>query len=183
METENIYEEKNKAILVGLNNTGKRESIDIEISMDELKELAKAAGAEVLSMAIQNRPAIDVTYFIGKGKVDEIKQLCETLEANMIIFNDELSGSQIRNLEEAIGVDVIDRTALILDIFAQRARTKEGKLQVELAQLKYRMPRLMGLGRQLSQQGAGIGTRGPGEKKLETDRRHIFVYLLFKFTQ
>jgi len=173
METENIYIEKTKAILVGLNNTVKRESIDIEVSMDELNELVKAAGAEVLSIAIQNKSAIDVTYFIGKGKVDEIKQLCETLEANMVIFNDELSGSQIRNLEEAIGVDVIDRTAVILDIFAQRARTKEGKLQVELAQLKYRMPRLKGLGRQLSQQGAGIGTRGPGEKKLETDRRHI----------
>nr|WP_246579344.1 GTPase HflX [Alkaliphilus flagellatus] len=159
--------------MVGLNNTGKKESIDIEISMNELSELTKAAGAEVLSIAIQNRPAVDVTYFIGKGKVDEIKQLCETLEADMVIFNDELSGSQIRNLEETLGVDVIDRTALILDIFAQRARTKEGKLQVELAQLKYRMPRLIGLGRQLSQQGAGIGTRGPGEKKLETDRRHI----------
>ncbi|MBU5677662.1 GTPase HflX [Alkaliphilus sp. MSJ-5] len=168
-----MYEKKSKAILVGLNNTGKKESIDIEISMNELSELTKAAGAEVLSIAIQNRPAVDVTYFIGKGKVDEIKQLCETLEADMVIFNDELSGSQIRNLEETLGVDVIDRTALILDIFAQRARTKEGKLQVELAQLKYRMPRLIGLGRQLSQQGAGIGTRGPGEKKLETDRRHI----------
>ncbi len=173
MEIENIYEKKSKAILVGLNNTGKKESIDIEISMNELSELTKAAGAEVLSIAIQNRPAVDVTYFIGKGKVDEIKQLCETLEADMVIFNDELSGSQIRNLEEALGVNVIDRTALILDIFAQRARTKEGKLQVELAQLKYRMPRIIGLGRQLSQQGAGIGTRGPGEKKLETDRRHI----------
>jgi len=173
VEIENIYEKKSKAILVGLNNTGKKESIDIEISMNELSELTKAAGAEVLSIAIQNRPAVDVTYFIGKGKVDEIKQLCETLEADMVIFNDELSGSQIRNLEEALGVNVIDRTALILDIFAQRARTKEGKLQVELAQLKYRMPRIIGLGRQLSQQGAGIGTRGPGEKKLETDRRHI----------
>lgn len=173
METENIFEEKTKVILVGLNNTGKREDIDIETSMEELKELAKAAGAEVLAIATQNRPAVDVTYYVGKGKVDEVKQLCESLEANMVIFNDELSGSQIRNLEEALGVTVIDRTALILDIFAQRARTKEGKLQVELAQLKYRMPRLIGLGRQLSQQGAGIGTRGPGEKKLETDRRHI----------
>lgn len=168
-----MQEVKPRAILVGLNNTGKKESIDIETSMAELNELAKAAGAETLSIATQNRPSVDVTYFIGKGKVDEIKQLCETLEANMVIFNDELSGSQIRNLEDAIGVDVIDRTALILDIFAQRARTKEGKLQVELAQLKYRLPRLIGLGRQLSQQGAGIGTRGPGEKKLETDRRHI----------
>jgi len=174
MEIENIEDKEiTKAILVGLNNTGKREKIDIEVSMEELEELAKAAGAQVLATAIQSRPAVDVTYFIGKGKVEEIKELCENLEANMVIFNDELSGSQIRNLEEEIGVDVIDRTALILDIFAQRASTKEGKLQVELAQLKYRMPRLIGLGRQLSQQGAGIGTRGPGEKKLETDRRHI----------
>lgn len=168
-----MQEEKQRVILVGLNNTGKRENIDIEASMDELNELAKAAGAEVLAMAIQNRPFVDVTYYIGKGKVDEIKQLCEALDVGMIIFNDELSGSQIRNLENVLGVDVIDRTILILDIFARRASTKEGKLQVELAQLKYRLPRLIGLGKQLSQLGAGIGTRGPGEKKLETDRRHI----------
>ena len=168
-----MQEEKQRVILVGLNNTGKRENIDIEASMDELNELAKAAGAEVLATAIQNRPFVDVTYYIGKGKVDEIKQLCEALDVGMIIFNDELSGSQIRNLENVLGVDVIDRTILILDIFARRASTKEGKLQVELAQLKYRLPRLIGLGKQLSQLGAGIGTRGPGEKKLETDRRHI----------
>ena len=168
-----MQEEKQRVILVGLNNTGKRENIDIEASMNELNELAKAAGAEVLATAIQNRPFVDVTYYIGKGKVDEIKQLCEALDVGMIIFNDELSGSQIRNLENVLGVDVIDRTILILDIFARRASTKEGKLQVELAQLKYRLPRLIGLGKQLSQLGAGIGTRGPGEKKLETDRRHI----------
>ncbi|HZK38443.1 MAG TPA: GTPase HflX [Clostridia bacterium] len=168
-----MQEEKQRVILVGLNNTGKRENIDIEASMDELNELAKAAGAEVLATAIQNRPFVDVTYYIGKGKVDEIKQLCEALDVGMIIFNDELSGSQVRNLENVLGVDVIDRTILILDIFARRASTKEGKLQVELAQLKYRLPRLIGLGKQLSQLGAGIGTRGPGEKKLETDRRHI----------
>ncbi len=168
-----MQEEKQRVILVGLNNTGKGENIDIEVSMNELNELAKAAGAEVLATATQNRPFVDVTYYIGKGKVDEIKQLCETLDANMIIFNDELSGSQIRNLENVLGVDVIDRTILILDIFAHRASTKEGKLQVELAQLKYRLPRLIGLGKELSQLGAGIGTRGPGEKKLETDRRHI----------
>ncbi len=173
MEITNDFQEKNKAILVGLNNTSKKEEIDIETSMEELIELVKADGIEVLATAVQNKPSIDATYFIGKGKVEEIKRLIENLEANMIIFNDELSGSQIRNLEEAIGVTIIDRTALILDIFAKRANTKEGKLQVELAQLKYRIPRLIGLGRQLSQQGAGIGTRGPGEKKLETDRRHI----------
>lgn len=168
-----MQEEKQKAILVGLNNTRKKENTDIEASMDELNELAKAAGAEVLTIIIQNRPSVNPAYFIGKGKVNEIKQLCEAFDANMVIFNDELSGSQISNLEDILDVNVIDRTVLILDIFAQRASTKEGKLQVELAQLKYRLPRLIGLGRQLSQLGAGIGTRGPGEQKLETDRRHI----------
>ncbi|NLK91046.1 MAG: GTPase HflX [Clostridiales bacterium] len=168
-----MQDEKQRVILVGLNNTGEKESVDIEASMEELGELAKAANAEVLAIAIQNRPSIDAAYYIGKGKAEEIKQLCETLGVNMVIFNDELSGSQIRNLEDILNVNVIDRTVLILDIFAQRANTKEGRLQVELAQLKYRLPRLIGLGRQLSQLGAGIGTRGPGEQKLETDRRHI----------
>ncbi len=173
MGIEIMQEEKQRVVLAGLNNTGEKESVDIEASMEELNELAKAANAEVLAIAIQNRPSIDATYYIGKGKVEEIKQLCETSEADMVIFNDELSGSQIRNLEDILNVNVIDRTVLILDIFAQRANTKEGRLQVELAQLKYRLPRLIGLGKQLSQLGAGIGTRGPGEQKLETDRRHI----------
>ncbi|MDR5660082.1 GTPase HflX [Serpentinicella sp. ANB-PHB4] len=164
---------KQKAILIGLNNTHKPSEIDIEASVDELEELAKTAGAEVLIKTIQNRPSVDVTYYIGKGKVEELKQLSLDYDANLVIFNDELSGSQIRNLEEALGIDVIDRTTLILDIFAQRAQTKEGKLQVELAQLKYRLPRLVGLGKELSRLGGGIGTRGPGEKKLETDKRHI----------
>jgi len=174
METNEVLEKvQQKAILVGFNNTSKPENIDIESSMDELEELAKTAGVEVLVRVIQNKAGIDVKYYIGKGKVEEIKQFSQDHNANVIIFNDELSGSQIRNLEEAIGIDVIDRTALILDIFAQRALTKEGRLQVELAQLKYRLPRLAGLGRQLSRIGGGLGTRGPGEKKLETDRRHI----------
>ncbi|ABR48383.1 GTP-binding protein, HSR1-related [Alkaliphilus metalliredigens QYMF] len=175
METENLQSNKRPvAVLVGLNTTGKRKNdFDIEESMDELKELAKAAGADVEAIVIQNRPAVDVTYYIGKGKVEEIKVFCDSVEADMVIFNDVLSGSQIRNIEAAMDIDVIDRTTLILDIFAQRAQAKEGKLQVELAQLKYRMPRLKGLGKQMSKQGAGIGTRGPGEKKLETDRRHI----------
>lgn len=110
---------------------------------------------------------------IGKGKVEEVAKLAANMEADVVIFNDELTGMQLRNLEDAIGVRVIDRTILILDIFAARADSKEGKLQVELAQLKYRMPRLTGFGKSLSRQGGGIGTRGPGEKKLETDRRHI----------
>ena len=174
METNEIMErEVQRAILVGFNNTSKIENIEIESTMDELEELAKTAGAEVLARIIQNKASIDAKYYIGKGKVEEIKQFSLDNDANVVIFNDELSGSQIRNLEEAIGIDVIDRTALILDIFAQRAQSKEGKLQVELAQLKYRLPRLTGLGNQLSRLGSGIGTRGPGEKKLETDRRHI----------
>lgn len=171
MQTQEVIH--NRAILVGMNHTGRHEEIDIEASMIELDELAQAAGVEVLATTIQNRSAVNVALYIGKGKVEEVRNLSETLEANLIIFNDELSGSQIRNLEESIGVDVIDRTTLILDIFAQRATSKEAKLQVELAQLKYRLPRLTGLGKKLSRLGAGIGTRGPGETKLETDRRHI----------
>ncbi len=165
-----------KALLVGLNITTmlkKQDDIDIEVSMEELEELVKAAGGQVVEKIIQNKLARDVAYYIGKGKAEEIKNYCETLDINLVVFNDELSGAQIRNLEEVIGVRVIDRTALILDIFAQRALTKEGKLQVELAQLKYRLPRLYGLGKEMSRTGAGIGTRGPGEQKLEIDKRHI----------
>lgn len=170
---ENVDKEKHIAVLVGMNHTGRNYEIDIEASMIELEELAEAAGVEVVATAIQNRAAVNAVFYIGKGKVEEIKSLCEAEGANLVVFNDELSGSQIRNLEEVFGIDVIDRTALILDIFALRASSKEAKLQVELAQLKYRLPRLSGLGRKLSRLGAGIGTRGPGETKLETDRRHI----------
>lgn len=173
MEMETKDEIQYQAVLVGLNQTRIKEEIGIESSMDELAELAQAARVEVLALSIQNRPMVDAALFIGKGKVEEIRDLCKAHGANLVIFNDELSGSQIRNLEELIGVDVIDRTTLILDIFARRATTKEAKLQVELAQLKYRLPRLTGLGNKLSRLGAGIGTRGPGETKLETDRRHI----------
>ena len=130
-----------KAVLVGLNittNVKKIDDIDINESMAELKELVKAAGAEVLASVIQNKPARDAAYFIGKGKVEEIRDYCHMLGATMIVFNDELSGAHMRNIEDVTGLKVIDRTALILDIFAQRALSKEGKLQVELAQLKYR---------------------------------------------
>lgn len=168
-----INEIEQRAILVGLSTGSKNEVTTIESSMEELKELAKAAGAKVLDVTIQNKQRIDVTYYIGKGKAEEVQILCRALDANLVIFNDELSGAQIRNLEELIGVTVIDRTTLILDIFAHRAQSKEGKLQVELAQLRYRLPRLVGLGASLSRTGAGIGTKGPGEKKLELDRRHI----------
>lgn len=167
---------KEVAILVGINlksNTKKDDNIDIDDSMEELKDLAEAAGAEVAGILVQNKDTIDKAFFVGKGKVEEIKEYADKLEANLVIFNDELSGSQIRNIEQVLGVKVIDRTTLILDIFASRALSREGKLQVELAQLRYRLPRLVGMGTQMSRTGAGIGTRGPGEKKLEKDRRHI----------
>lgn len=165
-----------KALLVGLNITNvfkKEDKIDIYDSMDELEELAKAAGAEVVEKIIQNKESRDVALYIGKGKLEEIKNYCESLDVNVIIFNDELSGAQMRNLEDLLNVKVVDRTALILDIFAQRALSREGKLQVELAQLRYRLPRLTGFGKEMSKTGAGIGTRGPGEQKLEVDKRHI----------
>ncbi|MBN2260016.1 MAG: GTPase HflX [Clostridiales bacterium] len=159
-----------KAILVGI-SFGRD---DIENSMEELKNLAEAAGATVLDQLMQNRDKVDATFYIGKGKVEEIKNVAEFHGANLIIFNDELSGAQIRNLESAIEMKVIDRTALILDIFALRANSRVAKLQVELAQLKYRLPRLTGLGKSLSRLAGGIGTRGPGEQKLELDRRKIY---------
>ena len=168
-EQGNVLErEVPKAILVGVSTGG-----DISCSMEELSALANAAGAEVLGEMVQNLERFNSATLIGKGKLDELKDLCASMDADLIIFNDELSGMQLRNVEEATGVKVIDRTILILDIFASRAVSKEGKLQVELAQLQYRMPRLLGFGKSLSRLGGGIGTRGPGEKKLETDRRHI----------
>ncbi len=128
---------------------------------------------DVAGEMIQNKERPNAATYIGKGKVDELAEMCAAMEADTVIFNDELSGMQLRNLEEKLEVRVIDRTMLILDVFASRAVSREGKLQVELAQLQYRLPRLTGLGKALSRLGAGIGTRGPGEKKLETDRRHI----------
>ena len=171
-----MEDKKERALLVGLNitSTARRiDDIDINESMDELKELAKAAGAEVVGSLIQNRQSRDSAFYVGKGKVEEIKAYSDSLQATVVIFNDELSGAHIRNIEEVVGIKVIDRTTLILDIFAQRALSKEGKLQVELAQLNYRLPRLYGMGGQMSRTGAGIGTRGPGEQKLEIDKRNI----------
>lgn len=162
---------RERAILVGLGD--EREAIDIEYSMHELAELADAAQAEVVGTIVQNKRVIEVATYIGSGKVQEVKMLAEANDANLIIFNDELSGSQIRNLEKEIGMKVIDRTALILDIFALRATSRTSKLQVELAQLGYRLPRLTGYGSALSRLGGGIGTRGPGEQKLEIDKRRI----------
>lgn len=163
-----IREDEYKAILVGL-----QRDEDISYSMEELEGLAQAAGARVLGHMVQNLERPNTATLIGKGKVEELAQMVSAMEADMVVFNEELTGMQLRNLEDAVGVRVIDRTILILDIFASRATSKEGKLQVELAQLKYRMPRLTGFGKSLSRLGGGIGTRGPGEKKLETDRRHI----------
>lgn len=158
-----------RAILIGA-DTGE---YDAESSMDELSELAKTAGAEELARVLQKREAYEPATVIGEGKLAEVKELCGSLGAELLIFDCELTASQIRNVEDETDVRVIDRTMLILDIFAGRAVSREGKLQVNLAQLKYRLPRLMGIGASLSRLGGGIGTRGPGETQLETDRRHI----------
>ena len=157
-----------RAILVGISFEE-----DTGASMKELEGLAEAAGAQVLGQMVQSRERPDKATYLGKGKVEELAEMCGNMEANTVIFNNELSGAQIRNLENAVGVTVLDRTILILDIFAERASSAEGRLQVELAQLQYRLPRLAGFGKSLSRTGGGIGTRGPGEKKLEIDRRHI----------
>lgn len=163
-------DQNEKVILVGgLNN----DTYSAEESLKELKELAETAGAEVVYNVVQNKSKVDKAYYIGSGKAREISLLRQNLMADTVIFDDELTGAQVRNLEELIGCKVIDRTTLILDIFAQRAKSRDGKIQVELAQLKYRLPRLVGFGLNLSRTGGGIGTRGPGEKKIELDRRHI----------
>ena len=160
---------KEYALLVSV-DTGE---FDAEVSINELEELAHTAGAEVVGKVIQKKEAPEKATFVGIGKLAEIIAFCETQEVDLLIFDSELSPSQQRNLEKLTKVRVIDRTMLILDIFAARARTSEGKLQVELAQLKYSLPRLAGQGIALSRLGGGIGTRGPGETKLESDKRHI----------
>lgn len=162
-------EDKERCLLVAVQLTSDEEEND----MVELEELVEAADGVVISSVIQNRHGIDNRFYVGQGKVEEIAGYVKELEIDTVIFNDELSGSQIRNIEEIVDAKVIDRTNLILDIFASRALTKEGQLQVELAQLKYSLPRLIGLNKNLSRQGGGIGSKGPGEKKLETDRRRI----------
>jgi len=145
---------------------------EVEDSIEELAQLAESAGARVSQMVIQERGGLDSRLLIGKGKAQELKKVCQD-GIDLVVFDDDLTGTQQRNLEELLGVKVIDRPGLILDIFAQRARTKEGKLQVELAQLNYLLPRLVGAWDRLSRLGGGIGTRGPGETKLEVDRRRI----------
>ena len=170
----NESQEKEKAILVGLSCPVFKpgEAAD-EATLAELEALVETAGGEPVASVLQNRPAPDARTFIGEGKCEEIRALADAHEAALIIFDNELSPSQMHNLESLTGCTVLDRSALILDIFAQRARTGEGKLQVELAQYQYILPRLSGLGRAMSRLGGGIGTRGPGESKLESDRRHI----------
>ena len=168
-ELKDTAEHKTRAVLVSA-DTGE---FDAERSIDELEELAKTAEAEVVAKVIQKRPAYDSATCIGSGRLEELAGECEALEAELIIFDCELTAVQVRNIEKILDIRVIDRTTLILDIFAQRALSREGKLQVELAQQRYRLPRLAGKGVQLSRLGGGIGTRGPGETKLETDKRHI----------
>jgi GTP-binding protein HflX len=163
-----------RAILVGLNaDCFKPEETATYETLDELEALLETAGGTCEAKVLQNRKTPDPHSFIGEGKAQEVCELLENTGANMVIFDNELSPSQIRALEEITGVTVLDRSALILDIFAQRAKTAEGRLQVELAQYKYVLPRLSGMGKSMSRLGGGIGTRGPGETKLETDRRHI----------
>ncbi|WP_019420435.1 GTPase HflX [Paenibacillus sp. OSY-SE] len=165
---------QDRAVLVTLiTDEVKRSGIDPQYSLEELMQLAETAGVEVLTTMTQQRDTKDSKWFIGKGKVQELKAVIEELGATTAIFDQELSGAQVRNLEESLDVKIVDRTQLILDIFAQRAKTREGIIQVELAQLSYLLPRLSGHGKNLSRLGGGIGTRGPGETKLETDRRHI----------
>ena len=163
-----------RAVLVGLNaSCFSDEETATESTLDELEDLLETAGGFCTGKILQNRHTPDPHSFIGEGKALEVKMLVEATGSNMVVFDNELSPGNIRALEDITGVTVLDRSALILDIFAQRAKTKEGRLQVELAQYQYLLPRLSGMGKSLSRQGGGIGTRGPGETKLESDRRHI----------
>lgn len=168
---ENSFNKSFNAILVAVNRNN--DNFEVENSMNELESLVESANGVVVGKIIQKLDRINTSTYIGKGKVAELAEFVENLDVDAVVFDHELSGIQIRNLEDQVGTKVIDRTILIMDIFAARANSKEGRLQVELAQLQYRLPRLVGFGKSLSRLGAGIGTRGPGEKQIETDRRHI----------
>ncbi len=170
MKLYDIKEEQERVILVAVCTKDEAETFK---SLDELEELVETAGAVCVGKLVQNRDRVESGTYLGKGKIEELKEYANTLEATGIVCDDELSPAQLKNLEEALDIKVMDRTLVILDIFAARALTKEGKIQVELAQLKYRSARLVGLRSSLSRLGGGIGTRGPGEKKLEIDRRLI----------
>ena len=169
MEWTELEEKAERALLVSL-DTGE---YNAQASLDELYELVRSAGADPVLSVMQKRPAPDTAFCVGTGMAEEIAETCRVQEIDLLVFDRELTPTQIRNIEEKTGVHTVDRTMLILDIFAQRARSSEGKLQVELAQLKYMLPRLTGKGVELSRLGGGVGTRGPGETKLESDRRHI----------
>ena len=170
------FDEEERAVLAGIELSGKRSTgWTVEDSLEELRQLAETAGAVVVGKLTQKKDRPDPALFLGKGKIQEISLLIQETNANLIIMDDELSPAQQRNLEQFLGIKVLDRTALILDIFTQRARSSEGKLQVELAQLRYTLPRIGGQGLILSRLGGGIGTRGPGETKLEVDRRRIYT--------
>lgn len=174
MELDERTKKQDRAVLVGLNaDCFTKEQTATDETLEELEALLETAGGFCTAKVLQNRHTPDAHSFIGEGKAQEVRMLAEATESTMVIFDNELSPGNIRALEEIIGVPVLDRSALILDIFAQRAKTREGRLQVELAQNKYLLPRLSGMGTSLSRQGGGIGTRGPGETKLETDRRII----------
>ena len=174
MEIKSNEIKKERILLAGV-HLGLKNVIEdtTEESIKELEELVKTAGGEVVCQVMQNKSELESGTYMGEGKLEEIKMAIDELLVDCVVFDDELSPVQLRNISELLGVKVLDRSMLILDIFAMRAKSGEGKVQVELAQLKYRLPRLRGLGVQMSRTGAGIGTRGPGETKLETDRRHI----------
>lgn len=174
MNITDFEQKKERVILAGV-HTGRADYLSdtTDESIDELDELVKTAGGEVVGSLVQNKSDLEAATYMGEGKLEELLEYVHTLEADCVVFDDELSPVQIRNITDYLGVKVLDRSMLILDIFAMRAKSGEGKLQVELAQLKYRLPRLRGMGAEMSRTGAGIGTRGPGETKLETDRRHI----------
>lgn len=171
---ENNEQKQERVILAGVHRGQKDILWDTtEESMRELGELVKTAGGVVAGEMVQNKADIETATYMGEGKLEELKAAAEALAADMVVFDDELSPVQMRNITDYLGIKVLDRSMLILDIFAMRAKSGEGKLQVELAQLKYRLPRLRGFGAEMSRTGAGIGTRGPGETRLESDRRHI----------
>ena len=174
MESNLDHGRPERAVLVGLNaDCFTKEQTATDQTLEELEALLETAGGFCTGKVLQNRHTPDPHSFIGEGKATEVRMLAQATDSNMVIFDNELSPGNIRALEEILGMTVLDRSALILDIFAQRAKTKEGRLQVELAQYRYLLPRLSGMGASLSRQGGGIGTRGPGETKLESDRRHI----------
>ena len=172
-ELHETNEAEERVILVAAETDEKKDAMDTDACLDELEELVKTAGGTAVARAVQKRERIHPGHYLGKGKIEELKIMVQAYDATGIVCDDELSPAQLRNLEQMLGTKVMDRTIVILDIFAARALSGEGKIQVELAQLKYRLSRLTGLGASMSRLGGGIGTRGPGEKKLETDRRYI----------